>query len=70
MVTLTPAIPSATTPRSAWLNPAAGTRNAAYRQFICSALNAALCIRGDNECATGSPMMPTRVVWASISTID
>src|SRR6185295_16520803 len=49
---------------------AAGTRRATYTALSPSARYAALCIAGERECATGSPMMARSRVLAPISTLS
>src|SRR5205085_1884544 len=62
MVTLTPANPSAATPRSAGSSRSGATGIATYAQSMPSSANAALCITGDREWSTGQPITPERRV--------
>ena len=66
-VTFAPMNPSAGRPRTASARRAGGVGNGTYVQSRPSAANAALCIRGERECSTGQPMMPTSRVFPLIS---
>ena len=67
VVTFAPANPSASSPRTASSSRSGAVGSATYAQSRPSASNAALCIRGESECSTGQPMIPTSRVVPEIS---
>src|SRR5262249_25413783 len=58
-VTLAPTSPAAASPRTASAKRSRGTSRATYTQSTPHAANAAFCIRGESECATGCPSSAT-----------
>ena len=69
MVTFAPAKPAAASPRTASSSRSGGTSTATYAQSSPAAANAAFCISGDSECATGCPSSATSRVEAVRSVI-
>ena len=62
IVTLAPAKPPRDEPAHRSSSRSGGTSSATYAQSSARAANAAFCIRGDSECATGWPISATRRV--------
>ena len=54
--------PSAARPRTASASRSGGVGSGTYAQSSPSAANAAFCMRGESECSTGQPTIPTSVV--------
>ncbi len=61
-VTFAPANPNATRPRSASSSSSGSTCSGTYAQSRPRAANAAFCMRGESDAATGFPISPTRRV--------
>src|SRR5579862_1204121 len=68
-VTFAPANPAATSPRIASSSRSGGTSSATYAQSSPRAANAAFCIAGESERATGCPSSATSRVEAPITCI-
>src|SRR5579862_5790418 len=70
VVTLAPTKPSASSPRTASARSSGPTSMATYSQSSPRTANAAFCMRGESECATGWPSSATTLVAVETLVVD